>query len=505
MTKRLLYVLLGVALLGGCSDDGDTTKKDSSAPGPDTAKADVVVADTMVKNDVAEPDTAKADGPVADGPLADTLKPDAAVPDVPVADVAITDSSIADSKGIDGGVDLSIGEAGVTEAGARDTTRILDTGVTEAAVTEAGTSTGPKQMVYVGCKGSSDSPADLRIFTMNPTTGELTAVGNYNPGSSLSFPAVHPSHKYLYVTKSVEDKVLSLAIDQATGLLSDNGASETIVSEPSGVDGGTPAAANPVYALVDSTGTWLVATTYAGNNVNVFKLGSDGKVGALVSKHSMGVHAHSAAFDPQERYLLVPYHGSDIIGQYYFNSTTGALTTNVVPSLSVGAGEGPRHLDFHPNGRWVYLVTETLANVKLLIFDSVSGRLSVSQTVSAVRADYTGKKYAADIHVAKVGPTAGKYLYVSNREEQTLVVFSINQTDGKLTEIQHLDLTPNKTPRTFNIDESGKFLLESNQDTANIGTYAIDQSTGMLSKLSEYPVCVAPYFVVNVSVPKTVD
>jgi 6-phosphogluconolactonase len=157
----------------------------------------------------------------------------------------------------------------------------------------------------------------------------------------------------------------------------------------------------------------------------------------------------------------------------------------------------------HPNGRYFYLVTETLANVKTYSFDTVARKLNELQSVPATKPDYTGQKFAADIHVAKVGPTAGKFVYVSNRKEETLVVYSISQTDYKLTEIQHLDLSPNKTPRNFNIDESGKYLLESNQDSANIGTFAIDQTTGMLSKLKDYPVCVSPYFVLNVSVPKT--
>jgi 6-phosphogluconolactonase len=481
MTRKTLTLVFGVALIGACSD-GDKAKQDAGdAKAPDVAGSETKVTDVPMQTDL---------------PVADTKVPDAAVPDVAITDTKVTDTSIIDTAV----VDVQVTEAGVTEAG----------------VSEAGS--GPKQMVYVGCKGGTGSPADLQIFVMNPATGDLTTAGNYNPGSSLSFPAVHPTHKYLYVTKSVEDKVISLAINQATGQLSDNGASEVIPSSSGGIDAGVPSAAdggaidagapaasNPVYALVDPTGSYLVATTYAGNNVSIFKLGADGKIGALVDRDSAGIHAHSALLDPQGKYLFVPYHGSDIIAQYYFNATTGAITPNTVPTVAVGTPgtpEGPRHMDFHPNGRYAYLITEFAAHVKTFTFDSVSGRLTEIQSLPTTKTTISGQ-VGADIHVAKVGATAGKFLYVSNREEQTLVAYSINQSDGKLTEIDHVDLTPNKKPRNFNIDESGKFLLEANQDSANIATYAIDQTTGKLGKLKEYTVCTSPYFVLNVSVPKT--
>jgi 6-phosphogluconolactonase len=483
MTKRILSVLLGVALIAGCGDsDDNVVKKDGGdARGPDVTK----VPDAPFGPEVAVPDT---------------KVPDAA-PDAPLPDANLTEA---------GKPDVSITEAGATEAGATEAgkpdTKVTEAGATEAGATEAGQG-GPLQMVYVGCKGSTDSPADLRIFAMNPANGDLTVAGSYNPGSALSFPAVHPNHKYLYVTKSAEDKVISLAIDQKTGLLSDNGASEVIVGDAFGVDGGVAdggitGAANPVYATIDSTGTWLIATTYAGNNVNVFKLGTDGKVGALVAKRSGGIHAHSALLTSANNFLFVPYHGSDIIAQYYFDPKTGAIKPNETFTVSVGAGEGPRHLDMHPNGRYVYLVTETLANVKTYSFDSVARNLVELQSLPATQPTYTGKKFAADIHVVKAGPMAGKVLYVSNREEQSLVAYTISDKDYKLTELQHVDLLPNRTPRNFNIDESGKFLLESNQDSANIATYAIDQTNGKLTKLKDYPVCALPYFVLNVSVPK---
>ena len=93
-----------------------------------------------------------------------------------------------------------------------------------------------------------------------------------------------------------------------------------------------------------------------------------------------------------------------------------------------------------------------------------------------------------------MGPS-GKFVYGSNRGHDSIVVFSIEQSTGKLNLVQHVS-TQGKTPRNFAIDPAGGFLLAANQNSDNVVTFRIDRESGRLSPTGHVaeiptPVCVA--------------
>jgi len=157
---------------------------------------------------------------------------------------------------------------------------------------------------------------------------------------------------------------------------------------------------------------------------------------------------------------------------------------------TIKAGSGPRHLAFHPDGGFVYLINEMAATITTFAYDPNKPALNELQTISMLPEKFEGFKSGAEIQVHP----SGKFVYGSNRGHNSIAVFSVDEKSGKLTFVEHQS-TRGKTPRHFAIDPTGKWLLAENQDSDNIMIFRINQETGKLSATGEKvevgsPVCI---------------
>jgi 6-phosphogluconolactonase len=144
---------------------------------------------------------------------------------------------------------------------------------------------------------------------------------------------------------------------------------------------------------------------------------------------------------------------------------------------------------FHPNGKWVYVVTEIGSTIIQFNWDGDKGALSEVRTVSALPADFKGTSVSAEIGIHP----NGRFLYVSNRGHDSLGVFAIDQTNGNLSLIEHVP-TRGQTPRNFAIDPTGKWLIVTNHGSNNGTVFKIDQESGRLTPVGDpfavaYPFC----------------
>ncbi|RZK55799.1 MAG: lactonase family protein, partial [Hymenobacter sp.] len=158
-------------------------------------------------------------------------------------------------------------------------------------------------------------------------------------------------------------------------------------------------------------------------------------------------------------------------------------------------GAGPRHLTFHPNGRWAYLENELNSTVTALTYNAKNGTFKEIETLSTLPAGYAGNDNSgADVHVSPDGQT----LYTSNRGDNSLAVFHIASATGRLALVQHVS-TQGKTPRNFTLDPTGRVLLVANQNSDNIFTYSVDRQTGKLTPTGKSVTLPSPMFVQVVS------
>jgi 6-phosphogluconolactonase len=246
---------------------------------------------------------------------------------------------------------------------------------------------------------------------------------------------------------------------------------------------------------VDHTGKFLLAANYTANTVLVYGIQADGSVGDLVKSLSDGQNAHQTVLNNTNKFVLVPYLGSNFIAAYHFNETTGNLTPHSPLATTLPeAGAGPRHLALHANAKWLYAITETAGTIDLFDFDNTTAVLTYRATVSSLPSTFTGtQKSGSEI---EIDPT-GHFLYVSNRLDPTVNgivgAYAISQDDGTLTPIEFYD-THGATPRHFSLSPRGELLVVGNQASANMSVFTVNPTTGALTYVATTGVCDIPFF-----------
>jgi 6-phosphogluconolactonase len=258
----------------------------------------------------------------------------------------------------------------------------------------------------------------------------------------------------------------------------------------------------PSYVSVDKTGRYVLDANYGGGYVEVYSLAADGsldKQTAMVQHQGSSVHpqrqtkpyAHWIRTDPTNKFALVSDLGTDKIMIYRFDEKTGKLAPNDPAFAKVNGGSGPRHLAFHPNGKWLYAVQEISNEVVAFKWDSHKGELTQFQVVKTLPADFTDPNTAAEIAVRH----DGKFVYVSNRGHDSIVVYSVDQKSGELTLRQRVP-SRGKVPRYFTLDPTEKWLIVGNQDSANVVVFKVDAKSGELTPQGEPVSIVKPTGVV---------
>jgi len=285
--------------------------------------------------------------------------------------------------------------------------------------------------------------------------------------------AVHPNGRYLYSADQLPvPSVSAFRIEPATGKLA-------ILNSKSS------AGTSPVFLTVDKTGSDVLVTNYDGGNVAVLPIGPDGYLrdaASVVSHRSSGVsrdrapHPHSINLSPDNRFAIVADAGLDRVYVYRFDPRAGTLAPNDPPFVETPAGAGARHLSFHPNGRFAWLIEESGSSIRTLEWDPAKGVFSLLGTVRTIPEDFRGENGTAEILV----DPSGKYLYGSNRGYDSIAVFAIDAATGGLTPVENVS-TRGSRPRSFAIDPSGRYLFVANVETQSVIEFRIDQLTGRLA------------------------
>jgi 6-phosphogluconolactonase len=332
--------------------------------------------------------------------------------------------------------------------------------------------------VYFGTHRAG-SNIGFSLAHFDTDTGALTKPEFLIEAKEPAFFTIHPDGRHLYTCNSGSPGgVSAYEIDPHTGRLT------LLNQQPAG-------GADTSYISLDKTERYALSANYAGGNIAVFALRPDGILGertAFVQHTGSSVnpqrqthaYAHSIITDPSNRFALAADLGVDKVFVYQFNEKDGSLKPNDPPSATVAPGSGPRHVKFHPNGRWVYVINEIASTVTAFNWNSTNGTLAEFQTVSTLPADFKGTSTCAEV---EVHPN-GKFLYGSNRGHDSLAVFAVDQKSGKLTLIEHVP-SGGKTPRNFAFDPTGKWILCTNHGSDNAVVFRVDENTGKLTQTGQ--------------------
>lgn len=371
---------------------------------------------------------------------------------------------------------------------ALSTNRVLFSALLAIALAAGWTSAQQPREPFVYVSGYRP---EISIFRLDTAGGKLIPAGTAPGGQQPSFLAWDPSAKYLFAINETDPgRVRSFRIDQATGAL-------TPINDVPAMGSIT------AHLSTDRTGRWLLVANYGGDQkqgtIASFPIGADGRLGEAVDTREFGPGsmAHYIGTDPANRFVFVPLKGGPSVAQLVFDASTGRMTPNVPAQVTAAPGAGPRHLDFHPNGRFAYVINELDLTMTAFTYDAARGLLRELQVVPTLpaAADKVGAS-TAEVLVHR----SARFLYGSNRGHDSIVIYRLGD-DGRMTLIGH-ETRDIRRPRNFTIDPTGTLMLVANQDGASITIFRIDQNSGKLDEVGPpTPVGPNPSFVGVVMLP----
>jgi len=349
----------------------------------------------------------------------------------------------------------------------------------------------PPTFVYFGCDTAKGVAKGIYLSRFDHVAGHLTApqlaAETLRP-SFLAISAPTEGHRRIYAVNAVPDPtatVTSYLMDPAAGAL-----------KP--INKVTSAGSGPCYVSLDATGDTAFVANYYGSSIATYRVQPNGalsepveridykdarfgKRGPVAARQDVP-HCHSVHLSPDNRFLLVNDLGSDEISVFAVYPETARLGPPALFSND-RPGSGPRHIAFHPNGRWIYSLNEIDSTIDHFLWSTTSSRtdpqgllINTGHFVKTIAPGFpAAKNTAAEVAISN----DGNFLYASNRGEDSLVVFAIAPADGALTFTQRIPCD-GKTPRHFTLDPSGRWLLCGNQDSASITVFRRDGGTGNL-------------------------
>lgn len=353
---------------------------------------------------------------------------------------------------------------------------------------------GNNYIAYVGTYTSGESKG---IYTYRlEEDGRLIEINSPRNIDNPSYICFGRNKRYLYAVIEGENfqgehggGVASFKINNETG--------ELQLLNSKGTKGDAPC-----HLVTDRMDKHLFVANYTEGTFTTFDIYEDGSLGELtnITTHEgKGIdevrqekaHVHYVTFSPDEKFLFAVDLGIDKIKIYSVSEESG--TTTLVGQYDTKPGSGPRHMEFHPNGKYVYLINELSSEIAALRYFGDGPILETIEYLSTLPEGFTGFNNCAAVHVSK----DGRFLYASNRGHDSVAAFKIDEATGKLRLIS-ITPTGGEFPRDFEIDPAGRFLFSANQKSNTITTFMVNNETGELTPLEQVinvpnPTCIKFY------------
>lgn len=329
---------------------------------------------------------------------------------------------------------------------------------------------GPRPLhlgTYTSAEGGGTG---IGLAVYDPATGAVTGRGTLTGVTDPSWLAVHPDGRTLYAVAERQDgevTAVRLADRRILGTWSTGGA-------------------GPCHLSVHPTGRWLLSANYTSGSVAVHPIDGSGALGErtdLVTHSSpppgpgqRGPHAHQVVTSPDGGHVLAVDLGTDTVYTYRLDTRTGRLTE--VARAHTRPGAGPRHLTFHPGGRFAYLANEVDNTIAVCAYAPATGRLTIGEPQSTGADE--GTNYPAQFLVTD----DGRFAYLANRGHNSLARYAV-EADG--ARLRLLGTTPvaGDFPRQIAFSPDGGLLFAANQRSGTVSVFHVDRASGALCRAGE--------------------
>ncbi|MPR35859.1 lactonase family protein [Salmonirosea aquatica] len=327
---------------------------------------------------------------------------------------------------------------------------------------------------YVGT-GTKGPESAITLCELNLKDGTMSIVDTFHSVQGPGYVSLSPDQKYLYSVNQ-DHTIAAFAVGKG-------GTLTYLDKQPAeGV--------NPCHVSVHPSGKMAFLANYTSGTWAAYPIAANGGVEAASATFTFTgsgpdksrqekPHAHCAMPSPNGKYVYISDLGTDRLMNYVVDAKSGKVSPNPAQNyFSTQPGAGPRHLTFHPSGRYLYLLNEMKATLTVCAVDA-NGVVKEIETVNTVPADFSGKNTAAAVHVHP----NGKFVYASNRGYNAIHAYEI-QKDGSLKSAGEAR-EGISTPRDFNFDPSGRYMVVGNQTTNDLVVYKVDPKTGGMTFLSK--------------------
>jgi len=311
---------------------------------------------------------------------------------------------------------------------------------------------------------SLDNEKKIAIYKIDTLTGKLDFIDRITANGSPGSLTHSKNRKYLYAALRSSHQVATFRINPENGTL-------RFIENTSVAD-------NPVYIIPDKTNKYLLTAYWYGNKVAIYPIIGDSLIDSnAIQEFNPGINPHCILNDEANLHTYVAVMTTGTVNQYSFDTINGKLTPLEPGKIVLGDNIGPRHIDIHPNGRWVYIVNEI--NNTVYAYTQNEGRLKYFDEINTFPPSFTKFSKCSDIHITP----DGKYVYAANRGHNSIASFAIDQDNGTLSNIGQYDTEP--YPREFEIDPKGKFLYAGGEHSGKIAAYKINDD-GSLTRFATY-------------------
>jgi 6-phosphogluconolactonase len=342
---------------------------------------------------------------------------------------------------------------------------------------------------YLGTYTNNTASKGIYRCSLDLDSGKLGPVSLAIEAKNPTFLALAPNGKFLYAAMEAESGAVGGFAVESDGSL------RPLNIQASGGGGAC-------HVSVDGPGRHVFVANYGGGNIACLPIQSDGSLGGKTAFEQFtgsGPHptrqkksfAHAIYSDATDRFVYACDLGADKVWSFQFDKEKGTLTRTDPPAGSVPPGSGPRHLAFHPNGRFAYANNEMGLSVTAFARDPATGILTTLQTIPTT-ADKSGPIDGVTTSEIVCHPS-GKWLYVSSRGDDIIAVYAISE-DGHLTLLENVPAGV-EIPRGMALDPSGKWIVAAGQKDNSIAVLKIDQQTGKLIPTGERAEVGAPVSV----------
>ena len=354
--------------------------------------------------------------------------------------------------------------------------------------------------IFFGCKNTSVKIEKNSIFYVGTYTqkkskgiytysiskdGKLKNIGLAATIINPSFLAKSEDNKNLFAISEVNENETGYVFSYEIK----NDSLQMVNKQESG-------GAHPCFIAVNKD-NYIITANYTGGNIGLLKATKTGEVAPIsfVQQHigkgsterQTAPHAHSTWFHPTKNEVISIDLGTNELWFSTIDKTKNELVYTTQKKLKMLDGAGPRHLTFHPNNKWMYVLNELNNTVSLV--KEKNNAYFITASITTLPTGFSTDSKAADIHISK----DGKFLYTSNRGADSIAIFKVNTTNGTLTSIGYAPVL-GANPRNFSLSPDEEFLLVANQDTNNIISFKRNPSSGALTFVDKIfaptPVCI---------------